>query len=125
MARTVTIPVAIAIRKILSGEISNKGVVRPTTADIYVPILKEMQEKVRSSSCFVSPSLSLSLSLSLSCQNTTIHIRKCMRWGGGSLSLPIIPSSLSAHHLSKLFFLFLFSQLLSHDQAWANQFTSA
>lgn len=46
MARTVTIPVAIAISKILSGEITNTGVVRPTTADIYVPILKEMSDKV-------------------------------------------------------------------------------
>ncbi len=43
MARTVTLPVAIAIRKILSGEIKNTGVCRPTTADLYVPILKEME----------------------------------------------------------------------------------
>lgn len=43
MARTVTIPVAIAIRKILSGEIKNIGVCRPTTPDLYVPILKEME----------------------------------------------------------------------------------
>eukprot|EP00038_Savillea_parva_P006705 m.165345 g.165345 ORF g.165345 m.165345 type:complete len:461 (+) comp12551_c0_seq1:40-1422(+) len=44
MARTVTLPVAIAIKKILSGEISNTGVCRPITADLYVPILKEMED---------------------------------------------------------------------------------
>jgi len=43
MARTVTQPVAIAITKILSGEIKTTGVVRPTTADLYNPILAEME----------------------------------------------------------------------------------
>jgi saccharopine dehydrogenase (NADP+, L-glutamate forming) len=44
MARTVTLPLAIAIRKILAGEIKNTGVCRPTSADLYVPILKEMED---------------------------------------------------------------------------------
>lgn len=43
MARTVTIPVAIAINKILTGEITNTGVCRPTTKDLYAPILAEME----------------------------------------------------------------------------------
>jgi len=43
MARTVTIPVAIAINKILTGEITNIGVCRPTTKDLYEPILAEME----------------------------------------------------------------------------------
>jgi len=43
MARTVTLPLAIAITGILTGTIKNKGVVRPVTADLYEPILKELE----------------------------------------------------------------------------------
>eukprot|EP00040_Diaphanoeca_grandis_P035469 m.223210 g.223210 ORF g.223210 m.223210 type:complete len:461 (+) comp33391_c5_seq6:66-1448(+) len=43
MARTVTQPVAIAINKILTGEITDVGVVRPTTKDLYTKILAEME----------------------------------------------------------------------------------
>lgn len=43
MSRTVSLPLAIAVRKIFAGEFKMVGVVRPTTADIYVPILDEME----------------------------------------------------------------------------------
>jgi len=45
MSRTVSLPLAIAIKRIFSGELKNTGVVRPTTSDIYLPILEEMQTK--------------------------------------------------------------------------------
>lgn len=44
MARTVGLPVAIATKLILKGEINLKGVRIPTTKDIYDPILKELKE---------------------------------------------------------------------------------
>lgn len=43
MSRTVSLPLAIGIKKIFNGELKNTGVVRPTTADIYLPILAEME----------------------------------------------------------------------------------
>ena len=44
MAKTVGLPVAIAAKLILSGAIKSTGVKIPTTKDIYVPVLKELEE---------------------------------------------------------------------------------
>jgi saccharopine dehydrogenase-like NADP-dependent oxidoreductase len=44
MAKTVGLPVAIATKLILNGEIKSTGVKIPTTKDIYVPVLKELEE---------------------------------------------------------------------------------
>ena len=44
MAKTVGLPVAIATKLILNGEIKSKGVKIPTTNDIYIPVLKELEE---------------------------------------------------------------------------------
>ena len=44
MAKTVGLPVAIAVKLILSGAINSAGVKIPTTKDIYVPVLKELKE---------------------------------------------------------------------------------
>ena len=44
MAKTVGLPAAIAIKKILSGEINRSGVCIPVTIDIYDPVLKELEE---------------------------------------------------------------------------------
>ena len=44
MAKTVGLPVAIATKLILNGEIKSKGVKIPTTKDIYIPVLKELEE---------------------------------------------------------------------------------
>ena len=44
MARTVSLPAAIATRMILEGEITETGVHIPVTPEIYVPILKELKE---------------------------------------------------------------------------------
>ncbi len=43
MARTVSLPAAIAIRLILQGHIPNRGVCAPVTADIYRPVLAELE----------------------------------------------------------------------------------
>jgi saccharopine dehydrogenase (NADP+, L-glutamate forming) len=43
MAKTVGLPVAIAVKLILSGAINSVGVKIPTTKDIYVPVLKELK----------------------------------------------------------------------------------
>ncbi|GAB1307947.1 saccharopine dehydrogenase C-terminal domain-containing protein [Urechidicola sp. KH5] len=43
MAKTVGLPVAIAALKILNGEITNKGVLRPISKKIYTPILNELE----------------------------------------------------------------------------------
>ncbi len=43
MAKTVGFPVGIATKLILNREIDKKGVVIPTTADIYEPILEELK----------------------------------------------------------------------------------
>jgi saccharopine dehydrogenase (NADP+, L-glutamate forming) len=44
MAKTVGLPVAIATKLILNGGITLTGVKIPTTKDIYVPVLKELEE---------------------------------------------------------------------------------
>ena len=44
MAKTVGLPVAIATKLILNGEIKSTGVKIPTTKDIYIPVLKELAE---------------------------------------------------------------------------------
>tara|TARA_Y100001954_G_scaffold237133_1_gene299874 strand:- start:587 stop:1918 length:1332 start_codon:yes stop_codon:yes gene_type:complete len=44
MAKTVGLPVAIAVKLILNGEINSVGVKIPTTKDIYIPVLKELSE---------------------------------------------------------------------------------
>ena len=44
MAKTVGLPVAIATKLILGGEIKSTGVKIPTTKDIYIPVLKELAE---------------------------------------------------------------------------------
>ena len=44
MSRTVSLPAAIAARRILEGEITATGVLRPVTADIYNPVLDELAE---------------------------------------------------------------------------------
>lgn len=44
MAKTVGLPVAIATKLILNGEINSTGVKIPTTKDIYIPVLKELEE---------------------------------------------------------------------------------
>jgi len=44
MAKTVGLPVAIATKLILSGAIKSTGVKIPTPKDIYVPVLKELEE---------------------------------------------------------------------------------
>ena len=44
MAKTVGLPVAIATKLILNGEIKSIGVQIPTTKDIYSSVLKELSE---------------------------------------------------------------------------------
>ena len=44
MAKTVGLPVAIATVKILNGEISTPGVQIPISKEVYIPILKELEE---------------------------------------------------------------------------------
>ena len=44
MAKTVGLPVAIAALKILNGEITTPGVLRPIAKEVYEPILKELEE---------------------------------------------------------------------------------
>jgi len=44
MAKTVGLPVAIATLKILNGEIKTPGVLRPISKEVYIPILKELEE---------------------------------------------------------------------------------
>jgi len=44
MAKTVGLPVAIAAKLILNGKINSTGVKIPTTKDIYIPVLKELEE---------------------------------------------------------------------------------
>ena len=43
MAKTVGLPVAIAVRKVLKGEIALTGVHIPTKAEIYDPVLDELE----------------------------------------------------------------------------------
>jgi hypothetical protein len=42
MAQTVGLPLGMAVRRLLRGEIVRRGVVIPTTADFYEPILAEL-----------------------------------------------------------------------------------
>lgn len=44
MAKTVGLPAAIAVKRILHGEITRRGVVVPVTADIYQPVLAELEQ---------------------------------------------------------------------------------
>ena len=44
MAKTVGLPVAIAAKLILNGQIQSKGVRIPTSKDVYIPVLKELSE---------------------------------------------------------------------------------
>ena len=44
MAKTVGLPVAIAALKILNGTISTPGVQLPIRAEVYEPILKELED---------------------------------------------------------------------------------
>ena len=44
MAKTVGLPVAIAAKLILNGQIQSKGVRIPTSKDVYLPVLKELSE---------------------------------------------------------------------------------
>jgi saccharopine dehydrogenase (NADP+, L-glutamate forming)/spermidine synthase len=43
MARTVSLPVAIATRMILEGKITQQGIVAPVMPDVYSPILDELE----------------------------------------------------------------------------------
>ena len=44
MARTVSLPVAIAVRMMLEGEIKGTGVIIPTKPEVYTPILNELEK---------------------------------------------------------------------------------
>ena len=44
MSRTVSLPAAIAVRRILEGGITAKGVLRPVAREVYEPILDELAE---------------------------------------------------------------------------------
>lgn len=44
MARTVCLPLAVAVRHILEGKINLTGVQRPVVPELYLPILQEMEE---------------------------------------------------------------------------------
>ena len=45
MARTVGFPAAIATQCILDGVITRKGVLDPTSRDIYIPVLRELKKE--------------------------------------------------------------------------------
>lgn len=42
MAQTVGLPLGMAVRRLLRGEVAGRGVVIPLTADLYAPILREL-----------------------------------------------------------------------------------
>lgn len=44
MSKTVGLPLAITAEKILNGEIDEKGVLRPLTKEIYIPVLHKLKE---------------------------------------------------------------------------------
>lgn len=44
MAKTVGLPLAIATRMILEGKVKERGVLRPISKDIYLPVLKELEK---------------------------------------------------------------------------------
>lgn len=43
MAKTVGLPLAISIKRLIDGNISQKGCILPVTPDIYKPVLKELE----------------------------------------------------------------------------------
>jgi saccharopine dehydrogenase-like NADP-dependent oxidoreductase len=43
MSRTVSLPAAIGVHMILQGKIATPGVLRPVTAEIYNPVLDELE----------------------------------------------------------------------------------
>jgi saccharopine dehydrogenase-like NADP-dependent oxidoreductase len=43
MAKTVGLPLAITTKLILQGKVNSRGVVIPTTKDIYEPLLAELE----------------------------------------------------------------------------------
>lgn len=45
MAKTVGLPAAIAVKRILTGQIKQRGVVIPVEASIYAPVLQELAEQ--------------------------------------------------------------------------------
>ncbi|KAJ2824074.1 hypothetical protein GGI24_003505, partial [Coemansia furcata] len=45
MARTVGIPAAIATRLLLEDKVTTRGVIRPTTKEIYEPLLQRLEGK--------------------------------------------------------------------------------
>ena len=45
MAKTVGYPVAIGAKMVLNGKVSKRGVLRPFIADIYQPILQELENE--------------------------------------------------------------------------------
>jgi len=42
MAQTVGLPLGMAVRRLLRGEAAGRGVVIPTTPDLYEPVLQEL-----------------------------------------------------------------------------------
>ena len=44
MAKTVGLPVAMATLQILNGKITNPGVQLPISKEVYLPILKELEQ---------------------------------------------------------------------------------
>jgi saccharopine dehydrogenase-like protein len=44
MARTVSLPLAIGVKLILDGVITQTGVLRPISPDVYNPVLQELEE---------------------------------------------------------------------------------
>ena len=42
MAQTVGLPLGMAVRRLARGEVAGRGVVIPTTADLYAPVLQEL-----------------------------------------------------------------------------------
>jgi hypothetical protein len=43
MAKTVGLPAAMAVRRLLRGELNRTGVCVPVSADIYEPVLAELE----------------------------------------------------------------------------------
>ena len=44
MAKTVGLPLGMAVRRLAQGEVAHRGVVIPTHADLYEPILAELKQ---------------------------------------------------------------------------------
>ena len=45
MAKTVGVPCAVAVKQVLSGQISARGILAPMSTDITEPLMKELEEK--------------------------------------------------------------------------------